>query len=59
MSQIMEGGGKILTTVSEPLFKFVRGMVSRDKYRFVCNGYDLDLTYITERIIGKHMCSKQ
>ena len=34
------------------VFQAVRTKVSADKHRYQLGGYDLDLTYITERIIG-------
>ena len=34
------------------IFNIVRSKVSADKQRYKVGGYDLDLTYITERIIG-------
>jgi hypothetical protein len=36
----------------ESLLKAVRTKVSADKQRHVEDGFDLDLTYITDRIIG-------
>ena len=36
----------------EGLTKMVRTKVSADKKRFQDGGFDLDLTYITDRIIG-------
>jgi hypothetical protein len=35
------------------LLGFVRGKVSGDKNRFIDEQFDLDLSYITDRIIGK------
>ena len=34
------------------LFRSVRGLVSKKKMRFKKDGFDLDLTYITDRIIS-------
>lgn len=34
------------------ILNFVRGLVSAEKFRYKQDGYDLDLTYITPRIIG-------
>jgi hypothetical protein len=34
------------------LFRKLKTAVSRDKRRYIFGQYDLDLTYITERIIG-------
>lgn len=39
---------------SSPIIKQVRYLVSRDKRRFVDMAHDLDLTYITDRLIA--MC---
>ena len=37
----------------ESLWNAVRSKVSADKNRYMKGNYDLDLTYITDRIIGK------
>ena len=37
---------------------FVQGLVSKKKLRFVKDGFDLDLTYITERFIAMGYPSK-
>ena len=42
-----------LKSATGGLAKIVRSKVSADKKRFQENGFDLDLTYITDRIIGK------
>lgn len=34
------------------MFKKVRGLVSKKKFRYQEDGYDLDMTYITERVIA-------
>lgn len=36
----------------ENIRKALRNFISRDKRRFKSEGYDLDLTYITEKLIG-------
>lgn len=36
----------------ETMWKLVRNKVSGDKTRYTNGNYDLDLTYITDRIIG-------
>lgn len=35
------------------LYSLLRGVVSGDRNRYVSASYDLDLTYITDRLIGK------
>jgi hypothetical protein len=37
----------------ESLFSVMRQQVSQDKNRFSNGEFDLDLTYITDRVIGK------
>jgi hypothetical protein len=39
----------------ETLLNAVRYKVSADKYRYMKGQYDLDLTYITDRLIGKYI----
>lgn len=34
------------------MFRFVRSLVSRDKVRYQDGTHDLDLTYITDRVVG-------
>lgn len=48
VSQIQLEAEKHLNT----LHSKVRSAVSKDKFRFQDGTFDLDLTYITERIIG-------
>ncbi|PRP84045.1 hypothetical protein PROFUN_08507 [Planoprotostelium fungivorum] len=38
--------------LNSTIFQTARGLVSKDKFRFISNGYNLDLTYITERVIA-------
>lgn len=41
----------------EEVKKTLRVLVSRDKKRFTKEGFDLDLTYITDKIIGRNPMS--
>jgi hypothetical protein len=42
--------------MKQTLASMMRAKVSADKRRFQENGFDLDLTYITDRIIGVLLC---
>eukprot|EP01117_Protostelium_nocturnum_P010730 TRINITY_DN3863_c0_g1_i3.p1 TRINITY_DN3863_c0_g1~~TRINITY_DN3863_c0_g1_i3.p1 ORF type:complete len:661 (-),score=191.90 TRINITY_DN3863_c0_g1_i3:47-1927(-) len=42
----------MLSSLTGTLLQTARGLVSKDKFRFIGNGFNLDLTYITERVIA-------
>ncbi|PRP86374.1 phosphatase tensin type domain-containing protein [Planoprotostelium fungivorum] len=42
----------MLSVLAGQLTKTARELVSKDKYRYTLHGYNLDLTYITDRIIA-------
>lgn len=49
VNQAVEAVSDVLVT---PLLNKVRTLVSRDKQRYIKDGFNLDLTYITDQIIG-------